>query len=61
MFVDTFEDIFKGLGLFKNPLMTNNDEVLNNFINMSLHMFFSSKLYYMMQSMVPSTHLLLFK
>ena len=46
--------MFESLGLFKCPLTSYNDEVLNNFINMSLHIFFSLKLYYMMQSMVLS-------
>ena len=41
MFVDNFEDIFEGLGRFKCPLTTYNDEVLNNFITMSLHILFS--------------------
>ena len=48
--------MFEGLGLFKRPLTTYNNEVPNNLINMSFHMFFSWKLYYMMQSMFPSTH-----
>ena len=55
MFVDSFEDMFEGLGLFKRPLTTYNDEVLNSYINMSLLMLFSTKLYYRMPSMVPST------
>ena len=56
MFVDNFEDVFDGSGLLKRPLTTYNDEVLNSFINMSLPMLFSTKLYYGMPNMVPSTH-----
>ena len=37
MFVDNFKDMFEDLGLFKCPLTTYNDEVLNSFISMSLH------------------------
>ena len=57
MFVNNFEEIFEGLGFFKHLLTSYNDEILNSFINMSLYMFFSLKLHYMMQSMVPSTHI----
>ena len=49
--------MFDGLGLFKHPLTTYNNEVLNVFLNMSLHVLFSWKVYYMMQIVVPSTHL----
>ena len=41
MFVNNFEDMLEGLRLFKRPLTTYNNEVLNNLINMSLHMLFS--------------------
>ena len=51
------EDMFRGLGLFKRPLTTYNDEVLISFINMSSHIFFSLKLYSLMQCTVPSNHL----
>jgi hypothetical protein len=40
MFVDDFEDMFEGLGLFKCSLRTYNDEVLTSFKNTSLHKFF---------------------
>jgi hypothetical protein len=56
MFVDNFEDVFDGLGLFKHTLTTYNDEVLKSFINMSSPKLVSTKLYYGMPSMVPSTH-----
>ena len=48
MFADDFKDTFEGLGLFKRPLTTYTNVVLNNFINMSLHMFLSLQLYRMM-------------
>jgi hypothetical protein len=56
MFVDNFEDVFDGLGLFKHTLTTYNDEVLKSFINMSSPKLVSTKLYYGMPSMVPCTH-----
>jgi hypothetical protein len=34
-----FEDMFEGLGLFKHPPTTYNNEVLNSLLNISLHMF----------------------
>lgn len=54
MFVNKFEDMFEGFELFKRPLATYNNEFLNKYV---LHMLFSLKLHYMMQNMVPSTHL----
>jgi hypothetical protein len=60
MFVENIENMFEGLGLFKYPPTTYNDEVLNGFINMSLHMFFSLELFHMMHNMVPSTLIYLF-
>ena len=32
MFVDNFEDMFEGFGLFKCPLATYNNEVLNKYV-----------------------------
>ena len=58
VFVENFEDIFEGLGQIKRPLRTYNNEVLDTFINISLHVFFSLSLYYVMPSTVPSVHLL---
>jgi hypothetical protein len=54
MFVKKFEDMFEGSGLFKCPLTTYNNEVLNNLTNMSIHMLFSLKLYYILRDMVLS-------
>lgn len=36
MFLDNFEDIFEGLGFFKYPLTTYNDEILNNLMCASI-------------------------
>ena len=35
MFLDNFENMFEGLGLFKRPLTTYNNDILNSLINMS--------------------------
>ena len=59
MFVDNLEDMFEDLGLFKHSLTTCNDEVLNSFIKCLAYVF-SLKLYHVMKSMIPSTHLFLF-
>lgn len=46
MFVDNLRTCLKAYGFLKRPLTSYNDEVLNKFINMSLHMYISIKLYY---------------
>ena len=48
MFVDNLRICLKASGFFKCPLTSYNDEGLNNFINMSLHMFISISFYYML-------------